>query len=160
MLENLCHPFIIKLRWAFQTQKKLFLIMDYFQRGDLNRALNIEGRFTEDRARIYFCEILLIIEYLHAKNILFRDTKPENFLVDETGHLVMTDFGLAKDLGPETSSGTFCGSVAYIAPEMLIDRQHGKPLDWYLLGLLLYEMMTGIIPFYSKNREEFYANIR
>ena len=91
--------------------------------------------------------------------MIFRDTKPENFLLDKNGYLVLTDFGLAKDLGALHRSTTFCGSVAYFAPEILWNKPHGKALDWYLLGLIAYEMLTGRIPFYADNRNEMFRNI-
>jgi serine/threonine protein kinase len=110
------------------------------------------GRFTEARAQQYFAEMLVIMEFLHSNGVVFRDTKPENFLIDDAGHLVLIDFGLAKDMGSRPRTSTFCGTLAYIAPEMLTKRKYGKTLDYYMMGVLLYQMLTGKIPFVSQDR--------
>ena len=119
ILADLDFPFIIKLRWAFQTKSKLFLVFDFFENGDLQSVLDKEIKFKEERARIYFAEVLVALQYLHNKNIIYRDLKPENILIDNSGHLVLTDFGIAKDLGMRTDSNTFCGSTQYMSPEVL-----------------------------------------
>jgi len=154
------HPFIVKLRSAFQTKERLFLIMDYCPGGDLSQCLIREKRFTEDRARIILAEVTLAIEDLHKRNIIFRDLKPDNVVIDKEGHVMLTDFGLSKEGidGPE-SAKSFCGSVAYLAPEILKRTGHGKSVDWYLLGVLLHEMLVGQPPFFSHKREELFFNI-
>ena len=120
------------------------MILDYCSGGDLARILAKERRFTEDRARIYTAEILLAIQYLHKRDIIFRDLKPDNVVVDAEGHALLTDFGLSKEgVLDNISAKSFCGSVAYLAPEMLRRSGHGKSVDWYLLGVLLYEMLVG-----------------
>jgi serine/threonine protein kinase len=103
---------------------------------------------------LYSAEIILAIEHLHMKNIVFRDLKPENVLLDAEGHIALTDFGLSKEGVLDWTRGTnsFCGSVAYLSPEILNKTGHGKAVDWYLLGVMIYEMLVGIPPFYSKNR--------
>jgi len=154
------HPFIVKLRSAFQTKERLFLVMDYCAGGDLSQYLLREKRFTEDRARIYLAEITLAIESLHKRNIIFRDLKPDNIVIDKDGHVLLTDFGLSKEGidGPEATR-SFCGSIAYLAPEILKRTGHGKAVDWYLLGVLLYEMLIGQPPYYSQNHEEIFQSI-
>lgn len=154
------HPFIVKLRSAFQTKQRLFLVMDYCPGGDLSQCLLKEKRFTEDRARIYLAELTLAIESLHKRNIIFRDLKPDNVVMDGDGHVLLTDFGLSKEGidGPEATR-SFCGSIAYLAPEILKRSGHGKAVDWYLLGVLLYEMLVGQPPYFSQNREEIFHNI-
>lgn len=154
------HPFIVGLRFSFQTENKLYLILDYCPGGSLASYLTREKRFTEDRAKAYLCEILLGIEELHKRDIIYRDLKPDNIVLDREGHVLITDFGLSKEGVMENDSAkSFCGSVAYLAPEVLKRKGHGKAVDWYLLGVLLYEMLVGCPPFYSQNRAEMFLNI-
>ena len=147
------HPFIVGMKYAFQTPDKLFLVLDFAPGGNMGQALKRERRFPEDRAKIYLAEIILAIEDLHKRNIIFRDLKPDNIVFDEDGHALLTDFGLSKE-GIDTSQRTqsFCGSPAYLAPEMLIRKGHGKAVDWYLAGVLLYEMLVGVPPYYNDNK--------
>lgn len=147
------HPFIVGLKYAFQTPEKLFLLLEYAPGGNMSRTLHKERRFNEDRAKLYLAEIILALEDLHKRDIIFRDLKPDNIVFDEDGHSLLTDFGLSKE-GIVTNSQTrsFCGSPAYLAPEMLKRAGHGKSVDWYLLGVLLYEMLVGIPPYYSNNK--------
>lgn len=155
------HPFIVSLRYSFQTDNKLYLILDYCSGGSLSTYLNKEKRFTEERAKIYLCEILLALEELHKRDIIYRDLKPDNVVIDSEGHALLTDFGLSKEgvMGKDSAT-SFCGSVAYLAPEILKRAGHGKAVDWYLLGVLLYEMIVGSPPFYSNNRNEMFLNIQ
>ena len=154
------HPFIVKLNYAFQSLTKLFLILEYCPGGDLAKHLSIEKKFEENRAKFYLCEILLALEYLHKKNIIFRDLKPENIVLDEEGHCKLTDFGLSKEgIDNDNYTKSFCGSIAYLAPEVLKKQGHGKAVDWYLLGVLLYEMLTGVTPYYDRNRNVLFYNI-
>jgi len=120
----------------------------------MSRALHKDKRFTEDRARLYLCEILLALEDLHKREIIYRDLKPDNIVFNSEGHALVTDFGLAKEnVFDDQGAKSFCGSPAYLAPEMLKRTGHGKSVDWYLLGVLLYEMLVGIPPYYSNNKE-------
>jgi serine/threonine protein kinase len=147
------HPFIVKLNYAFQTQEKLFLILDYCPGGDLAEYLQLEKRFNEDKTRLYASEILLAIEELHRKDIIFRDLKPDNVVLDMEGHAMLTDFGLSKEgVLDNGMAKSFCGSYAYLAPEMLRKLGHGKAVDWYLLGVIIYEMLSGIPPYYANNK--------
>jgi serine/threonine protein kinase len=113
-----------------------------------------EGKLTEERARIYMAEILLALQDLHKRDIIYRDLKPDNVVIDDEGHALLTDFGLSKEGVLEVSNGakSFCGSVAYLAPEMLRKAGHGKSVDWYLLGVLLYEMIVGKTPYFSDSK--------
>lgn len=123
----------------------------------MSRSLQKDKRFTEDVARYYLCEILLALEDLHKKDIIFRDLKPDNIVFDHEGHAMLTDFGLSKEgVFNPNQARSFCGSPAYLAPEMLKRQGHGKSVDWYLLGVLLYEMMVGIPPYYSNNKDQLY----
>jgi serine/threonine protein kinase len=154
------HPFIVKLNFAFQTLSKLFLILDYCPGGDLSKHLYHEKKFIEPRAKFYLCEILLALEDLHKRDIIFRDLKPDNVVLDSDGHCKLTDFGLSKEgVYDSQCAKSFCGSIAYLAPEMLKKQGHGKAVDWYLLGVLFYEMLIGIPPFFTEKREEIFYNI-
>mmetsp|Transcript_17527 Transcript_17527/g.17478 ORF Transcript_17527/g.17478 Transcript_17527/m.17478 type:complete len:510 (+) Transcript_17527:428-1957(+) len=161
VLSYMRHPFIVGLKYAFQTQNKLFLILDYCPGGDLGSHIAREKRFSETRARIYLCEILAALEELHRRDIIFRDLKPDNVVLDAEGHAMLTDFGLSKEgVLDNFSAKSFCGSVAYLAPEMLKRQGHGKAVDWYLLGVLLYEMLVGIPPYFSHNKDQLFHNIQ
>ncbi|CAG9317809.1 unnamed protein product [Blepharisma stoltei] len=161
ILMKIKHPYIVKLNYAFQTPEKLVMIMDYCPGGDLGTHLAREKHFNEEKARFYICEILLGLEELHKHEIIFRDLKPENVVLDADGHARITDFGLSKEGVTEGQlAKSFCGSVAYLAPEMLRRSGHTKSVDWYLLGVLLYEMLVGAPPYYSSNREQLFNNIQ
>ena len=110
---------------------------------------------------MYLAEVLLALEDLHKRDIIYRDLKPDNIVFDQTGHAMVTDFGLSKEeVSDNSMAKSFCGSPAYLAPEMLKRQGHGKSIDWYLLGVLLYEMLVGIPPYYSNNKDQLYDNIQ
>ena len=154
------HPFIVKLSYAFQTSTKLFLVLEYCPNGDLAKHLVFEKRFKEPRAKFYICEVLLALENLHKRDIIFRDLKPDNVVLDKEGHCKLTDFGLSKEgVNENAYAQSFCGSIAYLAPEMLKKQGHGKAVDWYLLGVLFYEMLVGITPYFTTRKEDIFYNI-
>ena len=160
VLSSSHHPFIVKLNYAFQTSTKLFLVIEYCPNGDLSKHLSFEKRFKEPRAKFYICEILLALEDLHKRDIIFRDLKPDNVVLDKDGHCKLTDFGLSKEGVHENFfAQSFCGSIAYLAPEMLKKEGHGKAVDWYLLGVLFYEMLVGITPYFTTRKEDIFYNI-
>ena len=153
-------PFIVKLNYAFQTKEKLFLLLDYCPGGDLSKQLSIQTRFSENKAKFYICEITLAIGELHKHDIIFRDLKPDNIVIDKEGHAMLTDFGLSKEgVHDKQIAKSFCGSVAYLAPEMLNRTGHGKAVDWYLLGVVFFEMLVGLPPYFSNNQEQIFKNI-
>lgn len=161
VLSYIRHPFIVGLNYAFQTAEKLFLILDYCPGGDLSGQISRAKRFSEELARIYVCEVLLALEELHNRDIIFRDLKPDNVVLDSEGHAMLTDFGLSKEgVLDNYAARSFCGSVAYLAPEVLRRQGHGKAVDWYLLGVLFYEMLVGRPPYFSHNRDELFHNIQ
>lgn len=137
------------------------MILDFCPGGDLGEKLQEEGNFDEERSRIYIAEVILALEELHSRDIIYRDLKPDNLLLDQEGHVMLTDFGLSKESVPEYINGakSFCGSVAYLAPEMLKRAGHGKAVDWYLVGVVLYELLTGFPPYYSESKEQLFKNI-
>jgi serine/threonine protein kinase len=149
------HPFIVSLKYAFQTEQKLYLIMDYIPGGELFSRLNAENYFLESQAAFYAAEIVLVFEHLHNIDTIYRDLKPENILIQVDGHICLTDFGLAKREIVDSSARTFCGTLAYMAPEMiLLDKPYGKPADWWALGALIFEMLTGRTPFTASNNKD------
>merc|ERR1719230_1891886 len=161
VLEKVQHPFIVKLEYAFQTPKKLHMVLTFAQGGELFFHLSRAGRFSEGRCKFYSAELLLAIGYLHSLNIIFRDLKPENVLLDGEGHAKLTDFGLSKEgIEDNFSAKSMCGTPEYLAPEILDKRGHGKAVDWYSLGALMYEMLTGLPPFYTHDREKLFERIR
>jgi len=160
ILQMVEHPFIVQLRYAFQTDSKLYLVLDFLSGGELFFHLSKEVKFSVDRARFYTAELVLAIGHLHSKDIIYRDLKPENVVLDSKGHVCLTDFGLAKkDITSSNQTHTFCGTPEYLAPEIIKGKGHGKPVDWWSLGILLYEMLVGLPPFYSENMNEMYELI-
>jgi len=121
--------------------------------------LKKEGRFNEPRVRLYAAEIVSAISHLHSLDIVYRDLKPENILLDSDGHITITDFGLSKKLENNEGTHTFCGTPEYLAPEVLKGQGHGTAVDWWSLGTLLFEMLTGLPPFYSQNINIMYQKI-
>jgi len=161
VLEATNHPFIVTLHYAFQTPKKLYVVLEYCAGGELFFHLSQAGRFSQGRCRFYACEICLAIDYLHSLNIIYRDLKPENLLLDALGHVKITDFGLSKEgIDDNISAKTVCGTPEYLAPEILKKQGHGKAVDWYSLGALIYEMLTGLPPFYTKDRAKLFERIK
>ena len=133
--------------------------MDVCTGGELFYHLSKLKRLTEQAAKFYFSEILLGLEHLHSLNIVYRDIKPENILLDIDGHIRIADFGLSKIIPPRQKSFSFCGSPEYMSPEMLACVGHDSRLDIYCLGALLYEMLTGLPPFYSRDIHQMYEQI-
>jgi len=160
VLGMVSHPFIVRLRYAFQTKKKLYFVMDYCSGGELFYHLQRAGRFSENRTKFYAAEIVLALEHLHSLGVVYRDLKPENVMLDSEGHIVITDFGLSKEgIEDNSSAHSFCGTPEYLAPEILTRSGHGRAADWWSLGALVYEMLTGMPPFYSRSRERLFVKI-
>lgn len=160
LLKNVSHPFLVGLHYSFQTADKLYFVLDYVNGGELFFHLQSERSFAEPRARFYAAEMASAIGYLHSMNIIYRDLKPENILLDNKGHIKLTDFGLCKEgIEPNTTTSTFCGTPEYLAPEVLRKQPYDRTVDWWCLGAVLYEMLYGLPPFYSRDTTEMYDNI-
>ncbi|KAL4094815.1 hypothetical protein PRIC1_010468 [Phytophthora ramorum] len=160
ILTEISHPFVVKLHYAFQSESKLYLVMDYLSGGSLATHLRRRRKFPEEWARFYAAEVAAAIAHLHSANIIYRDAKLENVLMDHDGHVSITDFGLSK-VGVSGLKGatTFCGTAAYIAPELLRGKAYGKAADWWSFGILLYEMIGGKPPYYHRNRDIMFQTI-
>ena len=139
----------------------MFLFLDFCPGYDLEKMLSVERYLSEEKAKLYTAELVLAIAELHQHDIIYRDLKPDNVVIDEAGHVKLIDFGMSKEGVTLSDQGanTFCGSVKYLAPEMLSKKGHGKSLDWYLIGVLFYEMLVGVSPYYSHDKEELFDNI-
>jgi len=160
VLEKVQHPFIVKLKYAFQNAKKLYFVLEYCPGGELFFHLSRAHKFTEERAKFYAACIILALEKLHSENIIYRDLKPENVLIDSQGFAKLTDFGLSKEnILNSTGANSFCGTPEYLAPEIIRKRGHGKAVDWWALGALIFEMLTGLPPFYTSDRQKLFENI-
>jgi len=163
VLEASDHPFLMKLRYAFQTDTKLYFVLDYYPGGELFFHLKRKRTFSEKEAKFICAEVGMGLGYLHSLDFVYRDLKPENILLDRHGHVCLTDFGLAKELesleGGDHKTHTFCGTPEYLAPEVIEGLGHGKAVDWWSLGILLFELTTGNPPFYSDSVHTMYKMI-
>ena len=156
------HPFITKLHYAFQNQEKLYMVMDFCAGGELFFHLSRYRRFPERVAKFFAAELTLALEHLHSRDVIYRDLKPENVFLQANGHIKLGDFGLAKSGVHDASSGatSMCGTPEYMAPEVLNKSGHGKTVDWWGLGMLTYEMLTGLPPWYTRNRSKLFYRLR
>ncbi|KAJ8662271.1 hypothetical protein O0I10_001964 [Lichtheimia ornata] len=153
ILEEVRHPFIVQLMYAFQTDERLFLILEYAVGGELFTHMAAEQMFSERVARFYIAELVLALDHLHTLGIVYRDLKPENCLLDAEGHVLLTDFGLSK-VSVDGKANTFCGTAEYMAPEVLMELHYDKSVDWWTLGILMFEMLTGDTPFRAGNQKK------
>ena len=159
ILTILNHPFIVELKGVnVQHPQYLYLILEYVPGGELFTLLRNNTNFPVEQAKFYTAHIITIFEYLHSKNIIYRDLKPENILINRNGYLKLTDFGFAKVIN-NNKTYTLCGTPEYLAPEIILNKGHGKPVDWWTMGILLYEMLVGIDPFSDDDPMMIYQKI-
>ncbi|KAF9297992.1 camp-dependent protein kinase catalytic subunit [Mortierella antarctica] len=158
ILERVEHPFVINLWGTFQDTRNLYMVMDYVVGGELFSVLRKSQRFPEHVARFYTCEVLLALEYLHSHAVIYRDLKPENLLLDSMGHIKITDFGFAKHV-PQNMTWTLCGTPDYLAPEIIQSKGYGKAVDWWSMGVLMFEMCAGFPPFFDEDHIKLYGKI-
>mmetsp|Transcript_7085 Transcript_7085/g.6936 ORF Transcript_7085/g.6936 Transcript_7085/m.6936 type:complete len:194 (+) Transcript_7085:172-753(+) len=153
LLSILRHPFIVNMQYAFQDRENLYLVMDLMPGGDLRYHLSRVRKFSEEQTKFFVACLVIAFEYLHKNNIIHRDIKPENIVLDEAGYAHLTDFGIARVFQPENSNET-SGTPGYMAPEVLCRQNHGFAVDYFALGVLAYEFMTGKRPYLGKDRKE------
>ena len=146
-------PFLVRLESHFQTRHSLYLVMELVKGGELFTHLRSVDRFEESKARFYMREIVVTLEYLHSLGVVYRDLKPENILLDESGHVKITDFGFSTRTSPSMPRWTLCGTPEYLAPEVILGHGHGPGVDWWAMGILVYEMCAGVPPFTSSKEE-------
>jgi len=160
ILQQTHHPFIAKLRYAFQSSSKLYMIMDYYSGGSLFYHTERNGIFAEDHVAFFAAEITLALDHLHQHGVIYRDLKLENVLLDGLGHVALTDFGLSKDMcNGESVTRTFCGTPLYVAPELISKQPYGFSIDWWALGIVIFELISGRVPFASRDRRKMFDKI-
>ncbi|KAH1026767.1 RAC serine/threonine-protein kinase [Dendroctonus ponderosae] len=160
VLRTTNHPFLTSLKYSFQTNDRLCFVMEYVNGGELFFHLSREKVFSEERTRFYGAEIISALGYLHSQGIIYRDLKLENLLLDKDGHIKITDFGLCKeDITYGRTTKTFCGTPEYLAPEVLEDNDYGRAVDWWGIGVVMYEMMCGRLPFYNRDHDMLFTLI-
>ena len=160
ILENINYPLLCNLIFCFQTEERIYFVMPFLSGGELFQHLRKFRTFDEQKVKFYSSQIALAIEYLHNKGIIYRDLKPENILMDEKGYLRLADFGMAKKLNNNEKAMSFCGTPEYLAPEIIIGEGHDKNADWWSFGILIYEMLCGLPPFYVEKLERMYELIK
>jgi len=158
VMEMLDHPFLVKLFATYKDRDRLYFLLEPSLGGELFSVLREKTLFDNDTARFYAGSVVLAFEYMHSKNIVYRDLKPENLLLDDKGYLKVTDFGFAKDISGGRT-WTLCGTPDYLAPEIVAGKGHGKGVDWWTLGVFIYEMLASYPPFYDEDPMKTYAKI-
>jgi serine/threonine protein kinase len=160
ILYNIDHPFIVGMEYVFQNSVRIFFLMDFIEGGELFRHLVKVRRFPEEQARFMIAQVAIALGHLHEQKIVYRDLKPENVLFNKDGYLLLADFGLATKVNDGELAMSFCGTAEYLSPEMLTGAGHDHTVDWWTLGILLYEMLVGIPPFFHKNKHRMYFLIK
>lgn len=157
VLQCIDFPFLVNLECYFKDNSYIYYVLPYVGGGEMFTQIRRAHKFDESISRFYAAQVLLALEYLHACNVIYRDLKPENILLDAQGYLKITDFGFSKVIDART--WTFCGTPEYMAPEIILSKGYGKAVDWWSFGVLIYEMMAGFPPFFSKETIRVYEKI-
>ncbi|ESN96796.1 hypothetical protein HELRODRAFT_67692, partial [Helobdella robusta] len=157
ILSAVSFPFIVNLNYSFKDNSYLYMVLEFVCGGEMFSHLRQSGRFTEEQTKFYAGQIVLVLEYLHNIDVVYRDLKPENLLIDRDGYLKVTDFGFAKIVKSRTY--TLCGTPEYLAPEIIQNKGYNRAVDWWAFGVLLYEMISGYPPFFGDNPIQTYEKI-
>ncbi|KAF9354393.1 Serine/threonine kinase [Mortierella sp. AD094] len=154
------HPFLTTLHSCFQTETRLYFVMEYIRGGDLMMHIQRDRRFGERRAKFYGCEVLLALQYFHQNDIVYRDLKLDNILLTLDGHVKIADYGLCKENMPYgTTTRTICGTPEFMAPEIIEEQPYDRSIDWWTFGVLMYEMLLGRAPFSGEEEDDIYDSI-
>ena len=156
LMQKIEHPFILKLNGVAQNKRIVYMYLDFMKNGDLMGILNKYKKFEAEYAKFYVAQIVLCLEYLHGKDMVFRDLKPENVLMADNGYIKLADFGFIKTVHKHERTYTFCGTPEYIAPEIIQNKGYSHPVDWYALGIFMYELIYGRPPFMSNDPYEIF----
>jgi serine/threonine protein kinase len=159
VMKDFRHPFMAQVKFAFQDEANLYFGMEYIPGGDLFQRIRRKDLTAHD-TKLYLAELTLVLHYLHEHRIIYRDLKPENVLIDAAGHVKLIDFGLARFLNENESASTFCGTGDYLAPEMVARSPYGYQVDWWALGILMYELIFGKTPFHDANEMRMFGLIQ
>lgn len=158
VLMRLHHLFIVTLYGCFQSETHFFFVLDYAAGGDLRTAMSSQ-KFSSKQVALYISEISIALKHLHSIGVMFRDLKPENVLLNSDGHIKLTDFGFAKEVSKQPEEHSFCGTIEYSAPEIITGKPYGSSIDWWALGIIAFELLTGFRPFHGDNFLELSKNI-